>query len=212
MFKENDGAYVHADAGSYQILINYRGAANSFNSISVSEVLAGKKLALLRDRIVLIGHNAESINDFLYTPYSNVNNTIPERTSGVEIQANIISQILASVLDNRPSIGYWHNSLDYIWIFLWALAGSMIVNFHYIVSINRKNLVYKMLSTQQEYWEVLFENCNNIIFVLDNNFSILKITSFIKNVLGFSEDEKINSKFINIIYLKDEETISLVFQ
>ncbi|NER51893.1 MAG: CHASE2 domain-containing protein, partial [Symploca sp. SIO1A3] len=106
--KSNDGGYVNVDSGDYQILLNYRGPAGSFTTVSMSEVLEEKIPAeLMRDRIVLIGATAPSLNDFLYTPYSSTHITTPERTAGVEIHANIISHILAAVLEGRPTIKTW---------------------------------------------------------------------------------------------------------
>lgn len=121
-FAKNDGGYVGADAGGYQILLNFRGPARSFTSVSVKDVLENRIPAnLMRDRIVLVGAKATSLNDSFYTPYSRSFLSTPVRTSGVEIQANIASQILSSALEGRPSIQVWNDTLENFWIFLWAL-------------------------------------------------------------------------------------------
>lgn len=107
-FEPNDGGYVRADAGGDQILINYRGPANSFSKVSLTDVLENRiPPDLMRDRIVLVGVEAESLNDFFSTPYSKGSGTSPIRTSGVEIHANIASQVVSSVLNNRPLIKVW---------------------------------------------------------------------------------------------------------
>ncbi|BAZ16872.1 integral membrane sensor signal transduction histidine kinase [Calothrix sp. NIES-4071] len=121
-FEANDGSYINADAGGYQIIMNYRGQAKSFSYVSLMDVLEGRISGdLMRDRIVLIGAKAQSLNDAFYTPYSRGFSSTPERTPGVEIQATLASQVLSSVLDGRPSIYTWHDSLEYLWIFLWVL-------------------------------------------------------------------------------------------
>jgi adenylate cyclase len=69
-FEANDGSYINADAGGYHILLNFRGTADTFTSVSFSDVMDNKIPAdLIRDRIVLIGAKAASLNDAFYTPY-----------------------------------------------------------------------------------------------------------------------------------------------
>ncbi|NEP57232.1 MAG: adenylate/guanylate cyclase domain-containing protein [Symploca sp. SIO2G7] len=123
--KSNDGSYVGVDNGGYQILLNYRGPANHFTTVSMSEVLEEKIPAeLMQDRIVLIGATASSLNDFLYTPYSSTHITTPERTPGVEIHANIISHILGAVLEDRPIITIWPEAAEWLWILIWSGIGA----------------------------------------------------------------------------------------
>ena len=70
-FNTDDGGYIRADAGSYQSLLNFRGPSQSFPQVSLTSVLENRiSPDLMRDRIVLIGSVAASINDFFYTPYS----------------------------------------------------------------------------------------------------------------------------------------------
>ncbi len=83
-FRANDGGYVRADDGGYQILLNYTGPKGSFTTVSMSDVLASRiPPDLMRDRIVLVGVTAASLKDRFYTPYSNHLITAPEFTSGV---------------------------------------------------------------------------------------------------------------------------------
>ncbi|HEY9668450.1 MAG TPA: CHASE2 domain-containing protein, partial [Coleofasciculaceae cyanobacterium] len=86
-FEKNDGGYVRADAGGYQILLNFKGNS-SFETVSLTEVLQNKvPPSLVRDRIVLIGSVAPSLKDLFYTPFSNDWLPSPKQSSGVEIQA-----------------------------------------------------------------------------------------------------------------------------
>lgn len=120
-FKANDGGYVQADAGGQQILLNYRGPTNSFPQVSLMDVLEDRIFPnLMRDHIVLIGVKAESLNDFFYIPYSRGLINTPTQTSGVEIHANVASQILSSVLDSRSSITVWSKPGENFWIIFWA--------------------------------------------------------------------------------------------
>lgn len=122
-FRSDDGAYVGADAGGYQILLNYRGPAQSFRTISLADILEKRYPDALRDRIVLIGSAATSLNDFFQTPYS-INTT--ERTPGVEIQANLTSQILSTALDGRTLIQVWPEPVEWLWILLWSCIGTIL--------------------------------------------------------------------------------------
>jgi len=121
-FHSHDGPYVNADAGGYQILLNYRGPAQSFSIVSLTDVLENRiPPDRFRDRIVLIGSTATSLRDFFPTPYSI---TTTENTSGVEIQANLTSQIIGIALDGRAPIRVWDDSLEALWIILWSYLGA----------------------------------------------------------------------------------------
>lgn len=124
-FETNDGGYVRADAGGYQILLNYRGPAHSFHTVSISDVLEDRiPPDLVRDRIVLIGATATRLRDFFDTPYSGNLIATPRPTPGVEIQANLTSQILSAALEGRSLIQVWPDPLEWLWIFLWSGAGA----------------------------------------------------------------------------------------
>lgn len=124
-FSANDGGYVSADDGGYQILLNYKGPARTFPRVSLTEVLEDRiPPDLMRDRLVLIGATATSLNDFFYTPYSGDKIATQERTPGIEVQANMISQLLSSALEGRSGLKTWSEPIEGIWIFLWSLTGA----------------------------------------------------------------------------------------
>jgi CHASE2 domain-containing sensor protein/nitrogen-specific signal transduction histidine kinase len=125
-FNSNDGGYRNADAGGYQTLLNYRGSAQSFQKISFTDVLEGNfEPNLMRDRIVLIGSQATSIKDYFSTPHSQSLSITPALTFGVEIQANLASQILSTVLNNRPLIKVLPDYLEDLWIALWVVVPAI---------------------------------------------------------------------------------------
>jgi len=127
-FESTDGSYVNADDGGYQVLLNYRGPGGSFTTISMTEVLEEKiPPDLFSDRIVLIGATATSLNDFFYTPYSGNSITTPERTAGVEIQANIISQTLSAAIDGRTLLKTWPEPVEWLWILVWSGVSSTLL-------------------------------------------------------------------------------------
>jgi adenylate cyclase len=124
----NYGAYVRAQTQGYQTMLNYRGPRNSFQVVSVEQVLTGKIPSDFgRDRIILIGPVAESLKDFFPTPYSMQFMQLPNPSTGVEIHANLISQVISSVLEQRPTLKAGSDLQDGLWIGAWAMVGAVLV-------------------------------------------------------------------------------------
>ncbi|MBO9999048.1 MAG: CHASE2 domain-containing protein [Cyanobacteria bacterium SID2] len=125
-----EGEYDTADTGGYQILTNYRGELASFPHISMTAVLENRiPTDMMRDRIVLIGATAPSLNDLYQTPYSARLFATSEPTPGVVIHANLASQIVSAALANRPMLRAAPKPLNWLWIAIWsgysAALGSM---------------------------------------------------------------------------------------
>ena len=122
-FKGNDGGYIRADKGGFQILLNFRGREDSFNRVSILDVL-NKKISpdLMQNRLVLVGSIAPSLNDLFPTPYSEAE---AEYIPGVFIHANLASQILSQAIDGRTSLKTVNEPLEWIWVWLWTGAGSI---------------------------------------------------------------------------------------
>ncbi|MGK7913548.1 MAG: CHASE2 domain-containing protein [Synechococcus sp.] len=124
-FEPNDGGYVRADAGGFQVLLNYRGRTDDFDTIPLREVVQGNiPDELVRDRVVLIGLTAQSASDWFLTPYSDRWFGFPNISPGVVIHANTLSQILSAALDGRTLIRMWPAYQEVVWIVLWAMVGS----------------------------------------------------------------------------------------
>lgn len=131
-FKPNDGGYINADNGGYQILINWHNQKKDFLQVTVSDVLNNNlKADFFRDRIVLIGTTAVSVNDVFYVPYlqdnQKNNQSNPTGLYGVEIQAHLANYIIDAVLEDKPLIKVFSKPGEYIWlaanIFVIALWG-----------------------------------------------------------------------------------------
>jgi diguanylate cyclase (GGDEF)-like protein/PAS domain S-box-containing protein len=120
----NDGGYIRANTGGYQVMVNFRAPQAGFTKISLTTVLAGgADPDLFRDRVVLIGSTANSLQDFVLTPHSTSSSSAP-RMAGVELHAHFISQILSAALTDRPLIVPWSEAMEGLWILSWALFGS----------------------------------------------------------------------------------------
>lgn len=130
ILKSNDGGYVNINARGYQILINFRGPRETFQTISMMDVIEGKiPPDLMRDRLVLIGATAYSLPDLFNTPYNTSIISSGKGTPGVEIHANLASQIISAALDGRALIKSPSERSEWLWIFGWSVAGAILAWF-----------------------------------------------------------------------------------
>jgi adenylate cyclase len=126
-FQPNDGGYVRADNGGYQILLNYRGPSNRFTIVPMRDIFNDKiPNDWGRDRIILIGNVSESAKDLYFTPHSSSLLSLPERMAGVEIHANVTSQILSAAIEGRSLLKSWPEPLEWLWILLWSTLGGVL--------------------------------------------------------------------------------------
>ncbi|WP_026733191.1 CHASE2 domain-containing protein [Fischerella sp. PCC 9605] len=123
--------YQRADIGGYQILLNYRGFQDRFDIVTLGEVLNGSvDPELIRDRIVLIGTTAKSINDAFHVGYNKKalysKNTLYSGVPmpGVVVHANLTSQMLSAAIDGRPLMRIWSYHAEWLWIVCWSFISS----------------------------------------------------------------------------------------
>ena len=132
-FKNNDGGYARVNDKGYQLILNYQGGRGSFSRITMSEVQENQIPAgFFTGKVVILGASAESLNDLHNTPFSssialalwsNIAGT-PQRMPGVEIHAQVVSQLIDGAINNRPLITGWSEPQEIIWIFVWSLVGG----------------------------------------------------------------------------------------
>ena len=124
----NDGGYSRIDAGAHQFIINYHRSPHGYRTVRMADVLMGKVAPdLFRDRIVMIGVTAVSVRDWFFTPLDSGLGSTRIFTAGVEVHAQIISHILGSTIDGRPTIQTWQESWEWLWIFGWSLVGAILI-------------------------------------------------------------------------------------
>ncbi|WP_375511008.1 CHASE2 domain-containing protein [uncultured Nostoc sp.] len=133
-FQANDGAYVRANARGYQILSNFpkpkcqssSGEFCSFRQVSMRDVVADKvKENLIKDRIILIGSTAPSLQDFVFIPYSSSLIGTAKLVPGIQLQAYFISELISAALQGRPLLKVWPDLMEYLWIFIWSYLGAV---------------------------------------------------------------------------------------
>ncbi|HAJ64412.1 MAG TPA: sensor protein Chase2 [Cyanobacteria bacterium UBA8543] len=119
------GGYQNIDAWGHQVMLNYR----SHNSIEdfVPQITLTQALnspldpEAVKDKIILIGVTAPSRKDYFFTPYST-----KQQIPGVLAQAQMVSQILSTVLNGRPLFWVWPGWGEALWIWGWSLVGGLI--------------------------------------------------------------------------------------
>ncbi|NET39182.1 MAG: CHASE2 domain-containing protein, partial [Cyanothece sp. SIO1E1] len=124
-FQPNDGGYVRADTGGYQIFLNFHGPGEQLPTFSMTDLLTDQiPPEVVHDSVVLIGSTAESVGDLFQTPYSNRIVGPPQQMAGVIIHANIVSQLLSAALDGRTMLRAWPEWVEWGWLLLWSGMGS----------------------------------------------------------------------------------------
>ncbi len=122
--EKNSGGYINLDRDGSQIFINYRNHNNVAKNISFTEVLTDKvNPNVIKNRLVIIGTSARSLDRGLDAPYSISGKKI-SKVSPVFIHAQVTSQLISAVLDNRPLIWYFPEWLEAVWILGWSLVGG----------------------------------------------------------------------------------------
>lgn len=123
----NSGGYQTIDDGGYQVLLNYRSARHVARLVRFTQVLNGQiNPNWVKDKIVLVGATAPTAKDLFFTPYSAAEKEIP-RMAGVLVHAQMVSQILSAVLNNRPLFWYWSDWVEVVWIVAWSVVGGVLV-------------------------------------------------------------------------------------
>ena len=116
-FRPDDGGYVGADAGGYQVLLDFK-FPRSFRTFSYGELVAGRVPSdALRDRIVLIASAAESVKDNHGTP-------LERNGDGIVLHAQIINQLLREASLDARQIKVWPKWVETLWCLSWTLGGA----------------------------------------------------------------------------------------
>lgn len=103
-FEKNDGGYVSTDARGYQFLLDYGTMPSRLPKFTFSQLLADNiPAATLKDKIIIVGSTANSLNDHFHTPYTRgkSNNQL---SFGIELHAQIVNQLLGMALDGHRHI------------------------------------------------------------------------------------------------------------
>lgn len=123
----NSGGYQDIDSTGYQVLLAYRSAEQVADQVSLTEVLQNQvEPNRIKNKVVLIGTTAPSLKDLFFTPYS-AGKTSNPGMPGVMLHAQLVSQILSTVLNQQSLFWFWEDWAEGVWILGWAFVGGLIV-------------------------------------------------------------------------------------
>lgn len=124
--ESHTGFYHRKDSlRGFQILLNYR-SNHSLNDIAqqvtLTQVMTDKiKPEWVKDKIILIGTTDPTIQDNHNTPYN-------QEIRGVLLQAQMVSQLVSAVKEQRPLLWFLPFWGDALWVLGWSLSlGAVIV-------------------------------------------------------------------------------------
>lgn len=124
--KSNSGGYQNIEDLGYQILLKYP-SKNIAKQVTLTQVLQGQiNPDWVKDKVVLIGTTAPSEKDMFFTPYNAIDRK-KAMMPGVTVHAQMVSQILSKVLDDRSLFWFWPQWVEYLWIWGWSLVGAILV-------------------------------------------------------------------------------------
>ncbi|MEM9449479.1 MAG: EAL domain-containing protein [Cyanobacteria bacterium P01_E01_bin.6] len=122
----NAGGYQSIDNGGYQTLSNYYSRSGFGQHVTLNDVLRDNiQPEWVKDRIVLIGTTANSINDIFYTPYSSGQRRI-SGMPGVILHQQMVRQVVDTLQGNtqvRWFLPWW---AEIIWIVTWCGAAALL--------------------------------------------------------------------------------------
>jgi adenylate cyclase len=125
-FESSDGAYVNADAGGYQFLLNFAGGSAPFRQFSLTQIMdSGDAAAAVRDSIVILGVTADSVKDAFVTPFSHAAGG-EHAMSGIELHAHITDQLLRMALDGEQPLQVIAERWEYGLLVFWGLLGALV--------------------------------------------------------------------------------------
>ena len=125
-FEQNDGPYVGADAAGYQYLLDYRGGVNPFTTYSMAEILDGQAdPALIRDSIVIVGVNSDSVKDEFLTPYDRFAGA-GQTTSGIAVHGYETAQLLRAALAGDEPIRVLDDWIENLWVLVWGTLAAIL--------------------------------------------------------------------------------------
>ncbi len=124
-FDGHDGGYAGEDDAGYQFLLDFPQSAPGFESITFGELLRpGADLERLRDRVVLVGVNAQSLPDVFLLPLGG--GARNEKLPGVLLHAHLVDQLMRYGLGEGAPIRVLSDTQEALLILLMALLGGIV--------------------------------------------------------------------------------------
>ena len=151
------GPYQMIDVAGYQLLLNYRHLLfqkDIAHRVTLENVLTQRlNPEALKDKIVLIGRTDLDSGDLKRTPYSH-QNRLESLMPGVMIHAQMVSQLLSVVLDDRSLLQTLPEWQELCWILLWALVAGGVSFIHQVTAHSHglTKLILALVATETGLW------------------------------------------------------------
>jgi CHASE2 domain-containing sensor protein len=127
--QSHTGGYQTIDAAGFQMLLNYnsyQSPENIASRVTLTDVLRNRvRPDDVRNRIVLIGVTAPSVGDYFATPYSTGGGAY-QKMAGVFVHAQMVSQLLSVVKNQRPLLWVLPQWGELLWIWGWSILGGLL--------------------------------------------------------------------------------------
>jgi adenylate cyclase len=124
LLTDTAGSYAGIDAGGYQYLVDYRGAARAFPSIELRDLLDGSAdLSRFDGRIVIVGLTAESVPDLFHIAFETGSSSavgIP----GSALHGHMASQLVRYALGEGAPIASLADWQEPLLVLFWAGLGA----------------------------------------------------------------------------------------
>ena len=122
--KADSGGYQRSpsDVFGVQTILNYRSPGKAARQLTFSQVLNNDfNPDSIAGKVVIVGYTAPSKKDIFSTPFD------VEKMPGVTIHAQMVSQIISTVLNERALFVFLPQWGEVVWILFWSLTGAVLV-------------------------------------------------------------------------------------
>lgn len=120
----NSGFYQNKNQlQGFQLLLNYRNDKSPHQiaeQVTLTDILNNRvNPAFIKDKIILIGVTDPSVEDNFNTPYH-------QEIRGLLLHAQMVSQLISSVKEQRSLLWFPSFWVEVFWIWLWSIIGGII--------------------------------------------------------------------------------------
>lgn len=130
----NSGFYQQKNQlQGFQLLLNYRRTSSSqqiAEQVTLSNILNNQvQPNFIKDKIIIIGVTDPTVEDNFYTPYH-------QEIRGLLLHAQMVSQLLSAVKDQRTILWFSPLWVEIFWIWIWSVVGSLIALYSRLLPLN----------------------------------------------------------------------------
>ena len=122
---ENRTGFYHREVGlqGFQLLLNYRSNSSPkeiADQVTLTDILTNRvKSDFVKDKIILVGITDPVVKDDFNTPYN-------QQIRGLLLHAQMVSQLVSAVEEQRPLLWFWPLWGDILWVWSWSLVGGIL--------------------------------------------------------------------------------------